>query len=445
MKKKIIISAIVIVVVAGVVALRISSANRHKFVAVKAVKASVGDVKSYLSTTATIISKNVKDYYGVQAKVLQVNVKVGDKVKKGEVLITYDVQNPQVQVNQAQIAYNNAVSQKNDAIETNNQNAAKISDLNIDSQLNDYNSRLSTLNNEINSLENEVNTSKNSNTINNDKVLLYGAQQQSTSTNKISTTATPNIIPGQGGYYAQRDNLVSTINQLKNQKSQLQPMSTEKLSQLDNAVQNAKIALDNAKLNAGKTQTNITADFDGVVTSLNAEEGSMGNPGAIAVTIQDMNNLQGVVMLGKYDATKVQLNDSAIISNGVKDYNGKVTFIAPSASKSLSTTTGDNTLETDVDITDNPEGLKLAFDEDISILLGEKDGVIKIPAESIKTDKSGRNYVYVIENNKAVEKTVHLGLQSDTDAEILDGVAQGDKLISNPSASIQNGTLVKEK
>ena len=47
--------------------------------------------------------------------------------------------------------------------------------------------------------------------------------------------------------------------------------------------------------------------------------------------------------------------------------------------------------------------------------------------------------------NKAVEKTVHLGLQSDTDAEVLDGVTQGDKLISNPSASIQNGTLVKEK
>jgi HlyD family secretion protein len=438
MKKKIIAWVVVIALIGGVVGLRVSAANKNKYKAVKTVTAEKADIKSYLSTTAAIKSKNSKDYYGPQAKVLKVNVKLGDKVKKGDVLVTFDVQDPNVQISQAQIAYDNAVSQKNDAVNTNNQNASKLSDQGVDSQISYYTNNLNVIKDKIASLEAEISASSNSNIINADKVQLYGAVS-------VQQPNTPNLVPGQGSLYSQRDSLLNTLNSLKNTKVSLQPASTEKMKQMDNAIANAKLNLDNVKNTAAKTQTNITADFDGVVTALNAVEGNtLAAAAGPAVTVQDINSLKAIAMLGKYDANKIALEEPATIKNGVKEYKGKVSFIAAAASKNVSATGGDNTLEVDIDITDNPDGLKIDFTQDVDILLGEKNAVLSVPAECVKADKTGKSYVYVVESNKAIQKTVTLGLQADTNVEILDGIKAGDKVISNPSAEIINGTLVKQ-
>ena len=391
MKKGIIIGIVIVALVGGGFYIRSRGSSKNKFTAVKIGTVIKGDVKSYLTTTATIKSKSVKDYFGQAMKITKVNVKVGDSVKKGDVLVVFDVTDINSSVKQAELQYSNAVLSKQIQVNGNNDIKNKIADLN--KQIKDLDNLIAS------SLPQDVaNVPKNENS---------------------------------------RDQLKATRDNLKT-------VSTEQFKQSDNAISLASITLEAAKAKVSPGKDTIVADFDGIVTAVNVIEGGTGNPAQAAITIQDINNLKAIVSVGKYDAQKIVLGQPAEIkSNGVI-LNGKVAFIDPIAKKTVSSTGTDTTLNTEIDITDKPDGLKVDFDTDINILLGEKTNIIKVPAESIKSDKDGRTYVFVIESDKAVEKTVKLGLQSDMEAEILEGVKEGDKVILNPVASIIGGTIVKE-
>lgn len=298
MKKRIIIGVIAAVVIIGIVGLGISSKKNRSFTSVRTGNVTKGDISDYLSTTATIKAKNSKSYFAPQQSVVKsVNVKVGDRVKKGDVLVTYDA--------------------------------------------------------------------------------------------------------------------------------------------------------------AGSESDENVADFDGVVTEVNAvvgssQTGSMssttssGASSGAAVTVDDQSNLQAEVNLDKYSATEVKVGQPVDVTFANKKYKGRVSFVAPSAQTVTSSTGQTTTLLADIDIDAPQTGLVEGFDADVDILVGKVNNVIKVPAESIKTDKYGNNYIFIVSNNKAVQKKVKLGLQSDTDAQVTSGVNSGNKVILNPSASLQNGMLVRD-
>ena len=380
MKKRIIsiILSITILVGVGFFAMR---AKKSSVKEVRVSDVSKGEVKSYLSTTAIVKSKQSKDYFGSQLKISKVNVKLGDVVKKGQVLIGYDITDLNLQLKQAEIQYDNAILQRNE----------------LNNQKQDLNNKIKNLDDQIATLENSKNP----------------AEQA--------------MVPS-----------------LKQQRAALQPISSEKVKQVDNSVELAKASLDNIKSKYNSVKDGVVADFDGAVTSLNAVEGSIGNPAQPLVTIQDTNNLKAVVALGKYDSEKVKVGQDVVVKSSGKEYKGKVAFINPAATKTQSISGTDTSLSAEIDILDSVENLKIDFDVDVDILLGNVDNALRIPIESVKNDKSGKNLVYTNENGVVKEKEVKLGLKSDTQVQIVEGLTEGDKVVLNPSATLKNGDKVKE-
>lgn len=411
MKKKIITGIIIAVVIVGIIGLRVSAGKKGSFTTVRAAAVTKGNINAYLSTTATIKSKNTKSYFAPQqAKVKAVNVKVGDKVKKGDVLVTYEVQDTSSAVKQAQLNLNNAKSQKQELVSTQASNNEKLSDTN----------------NEIKDTENKINQLK---------------QQQKKDPNFEKTGGLTNL-----------QQLDSKLTQLKTTKQSITDL-TEKLKQADNQIALAQINLDTANKSANESVDKNVADFDGVVVEVNAVQGSSqivgtsaagGASSGAAVVIADQSNFKAQVNLDKYSSSEVKVGQAVDLTFANRDYKGKVSYVAPTAQTTASTTGQNTTLPADIDIDVPQEGLVEGFDADVNILTGQVNDAIKVPAESIKTDKSGKNYVFIISNDKAVQKEVQIGLQSDTQAQINSGVKVGDKVILNPSASIQNGTAVKD-
>ena len=381
MKKKIVIYALILIcIISG--AYLISEKNKEsKIIAVKTSIAVIGELKSYISTTATVNSKNSKEYYGLQAKIKKVNVSVGQKVKIGDTLVTYETMDLAPTVSQAQIQYDNAILQKNDIYNQNNTIKSKISDLSY----------------EIARLEKSLNPT--------DKVKLES---------------------------------------LKQQKSGLSPISYEKLKQADNSVKLAEISLNSAKQKLSENKNTIIAENAGVVTTLTAIEGSIGNGMAAVVVVQDAENLKGVASLGKYDANKVRVGQEVIIRNADKIYRGSVSFIDPAANKTVGLTGSETTLAVEIAIMDKSPDLKIDFDVDVDILVDKVASAIKIPSEALKVEKGGKNLVYIVEGNIVREKKVTIGIQSDTEVQITKGIKNGEKVILNPSTSIVEGEIVKE-
>ena len=381
MKKKTVIYGLIVVGILSGVFLISGKKKAGKIATVKTSIVQVGELKSYISTTATVESKNSKEYYGLQAKIKKVNVKVGDKVKIGDVLITYEAQDLASTVSQAQIQYDNAILQKKDLYNQNESIKSKIADLD----------------NQIATLEKSTNPA--------DKA-------------KLET--------------------------LKQQKGALSPMSEEKLKQADNSIKLAELSLSSAKQRLSENKSTVVAENAGVVTEINAIEGSVGNGMQAVVVVQDVENLKATASLGKFDANKVKVGQEVSIKSGNNIYKGSISFIEPAAKKTVGVTGSETTLGVEIAILDKAPALKIDFDVDVDILVGKVENAVKIPSEALKVEKGDKNLVYVVEENVAHEVKVNIGEQSDTEVQITKGIKNGDKVILNPSTSIKEGTIVKE-
>jgi HlyD family secretion protein len=381
MKKRIITITTFIVILGSIISVGIYSKRKSEVKLVKTAVIKKGDIKSYLSTTAIIKSKNAKDYFGTQLKIDKVNIKVGDTVSNGQNLIGYDLTDLNTQVKQAQLQYDNAILQKKDLVNQRDSINSKISDL--------------------------------------DKKI-----------EEAEGSANPNIKAG--------------LPSLQQQKSSIQPISDVKLQQADNSISLAKSNLDAANSKLNSVKSGIVSQLDGVVTALNAVEGAVPNLAQPLVTVQDLSRLKAVVALGKYDAEKVSLGQEAVIKSGGKSYKGKISFLNPAASKASSPAGGETTLEAYIDILDQPSNLKVDFDVDVDILIADKGNVLKAPVEAVKSDKYGNNYVFINNGGVAQQRNIKTGIKSDTEAEITEGLKEGEKVILNPTSVVVSGTKVKE-
>ncbi|MFA6941047.1 MAG: efflux RND transporter periplasmic adaptor subunit [Clostridiaceae bacterium] len=386
MKKKIIWAVIIIAAISTVLYLGLrgkkTSANP-----VKTKEAALGDIDSYLSTTGTVKSKVNDEYFSQSLKIKKVNVKVGDKVKAGDIIAFYDTSDLDLQVKTLNLQYDNAVLSRNDLYNQNKQ----ADDL-------------------TNSLDKQINDLKNQLKLTNDQ--------------KIASTLNNSIL------------------ELQSSKSKIVKISSEKLQQADNAVSLAKLSLDSAKSKLSQAKEGIKVKNSGVVTELNIKDDSMPNSMSAAAVVQDLSKLYVQLQVSKYDANSIKIGQSSTVKLRDKEFKGRVTEIDPAATTSVAASGQTTNLGVNVDILDNAPDLKVDFDVDVDILTGSAKNVLKIPGESIVTDKDGLNSVFIYENGKAAEKKVTLGVQSDTEAEVKEGIKQKDMVILNPTATIENGTAV---
>ncbi len=379
------------VVVVGVIAFSIfggglgpKNAKGEKPVQVKTALASKGEVDAYLSTTAVIKSDYKKEYFGSQAKVEKVNVEVGDKVKKGDVLVVFEKQDTLTQVRQAEIQYENA----------------KLSNKELNNQNQDIKDQIADLAKQISDLK------------------------------KSGTPAD-----------------LTKADQLKKTKDSLSPISSERLKQSSNAILSAKLSLNSARSNNVKNTNDIVAEAAGTVTAVNVTEGANASGGQAAIVVQDLKNLKAVITLGKYDATRVKLNQSVKISVGrsgsatSKVLSGKVSFIDPVATISQN---GEALLKAEIIINKYSSLLKIDFSVDVDILTGKALDAISVPAEAVRYEKAGRTTVYVVKDGMIEIREAKLGISSDVETQIIQGVIEGEKVVLNPETTLINGTKVFE-
>lgn len=116
-KKKIIVPISIILVIAIVAGCIFGITKSKSGEEVKLNTISTGDIYEKVSLTGDVTAGTSKDYkVGTVATVKSVNVKVGDQVKKGDVLATFDTTSLDSQVSSLQTSYNDALKNYNNAV-----------------------------------------------------------------------------------------------------------------------------------------------------------------------------------------------------------------------------------------------------------------------------------------------------------------------------------------
>ncbi len=186
----------------------------------------------------------------------------------------------------------------------------------------------------------------------------------------------------------------------------------------------------------------VTAPITGVVTMLEAQEGALMNQYAPLCVIESLEKVDVLISLSRYDLERVQVGQKATITTVGNTYTGSVTHIDSMATSQTTQSGTTNYVSATVSIANPDKNITLGIDANVEIDTGKAEGVLVIPTNAVNTDVDG-SYVFVVENSKAVRKTVETGLSSDILVEVVSGLGEGETVILS-SQNIQEGMMVSD-
>lgn len=564
-KKKIIIPIciiLVIAIVAGVI-FGVSKANSGKEVSLYTI--ATDDIYESVSLTGEVSSGSVKEYkVGTVATVKEVFVKVGDKVKKGDVLATFNVESLDSQINSLRSSYNESLSSYNSAVAS--QSSAKKKADAIKSEIAETEKTIEKLKkksattvkkttkkttartttkrettkpsttrrqpampsvsestttpttaptssaSDIGSLaEALAELNKNLSQITNDLHTLTALTEIITKTitdaieegvfdsdviaDRVAAAVSKALKDGiidAANLIVESDVAVDMIhaavsaidfeavtsalinsNNVSLTAAQLQLASLEAqyaiykvqsddtmLTAQKKAIDASKKALDTLEQQKKEMEEGWVASFDGTITEVDIEAGTQTTLLSTGIKLENLNSMAVTVSLSEYDLHKVKVGMPVKVTTAYGSYDGEVSAIAPTATggssgsildsvgsmagiSGLSSLTGTGAgVDCTVTIPETDENIIAGFDADVEIKTGEYLGVVAVPIEAIKLEKTG-SYVYLYdEEEKTVTKTlIETGAVSDAIYQVKSGLKVGDRIVAAPESTYEEDTF----
>ncbi len=197
-------------------------------------------------------------------------------------------------------------------------------------------------------------------------------------------------------------------------------------AQLDDA----QVSLDQAKRNLDKAK--IIAPFDGMVAAVNYSVGDSTGSTA-AVTVVDPSNLQIKVTIAEVDMAKVKVGNTAQVTLDAlpgATYNAKVTAISPSGT----VTQGVVNYPVILVLTDADRAIKPGMTANLTIEVERRDNVLLIPTRAVRT-QGNQKIVTVQSQGQLSQMRVTTGLSNDTSVEITSGLQEGDVVVVNQTTT----------
>lgn len=209
-------------------------------------------------------------------------------------------------------------------------------------------------------------------------------------------------------------------------------------------VRASEVALENTQIRAPFDGTVLTKDAD--VGDIVAPFGSAGNSKGSVVSMADMGSLQVEADVTEANIEQVKVGMPCEITLDAfpeKRYRGEVHMIVPTADRAKATVlVKARFLDRDERVL--PEmSAKVAFlTKQMTETEASARPIITVDLAAV-ADRNNQKVVYLIDRDKALEKTVTLGAMVGNSVEVLSGVASGDRVILNPPADMKTGTKVK--
>lgn len=190
------------------------------------------------------------------------------------------------------------------------------------------------------------------------------------------------------------------------------------------------------------------ADVSGTVTQVCIDEGTYTEENTIIMYVADFNDLIVSANIEEYDAPSLALGQKVTMtSDGLEDkvYTGTIIKISPSADDTTTNMGTETTVPIEISV-DNPDGiLKPGYSLDLEITVNETSDLLMVSTSSISKDESGESYVYKINDENKLEKTViTTGESSDVYIEVLSGLSEGDRIVSSVFDGVEEGLTLEE-
>ena len=224
-------------------------------------------------------------------------------------------------------------------------------------------------------------------------------------------------------------------------------------AQVDSII--AQVQETESNLKASRTNlgyTKIFAPMAGTVTTLPTKEGQTLNANQTAPVVLQVANLDIMTVraqVAEADVSRLKENMPAYfttLGNNERRWPGKVRQVLPTPQ------IVNDVVLYDVLIDVKNEGHKLmtGMTTQVFFIFGKADNALVIPAEVLTrraaredSDKGKAYRVAVVTETGREQRVVHVGLQTRTQAEVVDGLKEGEKIAVNRPAGAANRTATQ--
>jgi len=437
-RKKLLIGLIVLVVVGGVVAANfLLKKENGKTVATETIQKR--DLEAVVSASGKIQAKTqINISSDTMGRVTELAVEEGQRVKKGQFLMQIDPRQQRTAAERMQASLGGARSQ------------------------------LEETRSAINTARENLNLSRET-----------ARRQRELWTQQLTT----------------RDALDRAENEVKVRETQLR-QTEQSLSTQEQRIRENQASLSGAQYDLSKAR--IESPIDGLIVRRNIEQGetvvigTMNNAGTQLLVIADMSIIEAEVEVDETDIPSVQLGQVAKVRIDAipdKTFTGKVTEVGNSPIQTTTAgTTGQTatnfkvTIQLDTEIAEVRPGFTCTADITTAtrkkvvavpiqamavreVIYDDKGAIVRPPkqegkkrpsveptasAEELKPGQTRKEVegVFVLRDKNALFLPVKTGIAGDKFFEVLDGLKDGDKVITGPFNSVRDlkdGDLVKQE
>jgi HlyD family secretion protein len=194
----------------------------------------------------------------------------------------------------------------------------------------------------------------------------------------------------------------------------------------------------------------IYSPIDGRVLRVLQESSAVVTPGTPLVELGDPGDLEVEIDVLSRDAVKINPGDLVLLEHwgGARPLRGQVRIVEPSGFTKISTLgVEEQRVYVIVDLVEPPEerpSLGDGFRVEARVVIDEAKDVLRVPTSSLFR-VGNRHAVFLVIDDVVHRRHVRVGRQNGLEAEILQGLAQGDRVILHPSDRVEEGVKVTQR
>jgi RND family efflux transporter MFP subunit len=208
----------------------------------------------------------------------------------------------------------------------------------------------------------------------------------------------------------------------------------------------SQLSVSKAKLSHDQSlfdYSRITAPFSGVVTERYANLGTLVQAGtnsqaAPIVKLSEDDLFRLVIPVPESYVRYIHIGDpvDVRVPSLNKTFPGKV------ARFSVDVKEATRTMHTEVDVKNRDRALMPGLYADADVALEHRDDIPTIPLQAVNHEGNKTTVFIVGKNNEIDDREITLGLQTVSDAEVISGLAEGERVVVSDRSGLRPGETV---
>ena len=202
-------------------------------------------------------------------------------------------------------------------------------------------------------------------------------------------------------------------------------LARAQLAQSDARLQELRINLAN---------TNVVSPVDGFVARRDLDVGAFASNNQPVASVVDISSLRLVANVVEKDLRAVTVGDRASVDVDAfpgEKFSGRIARLSPILDPST------RTAAMEVEIANRDGRLKPGMYARVDLTVEDKDNVLVVPKISLVDSQGERGVYQPSEDNKAKFKAVKVGIENNETAEILEGLADGEQIVSTGAGALR--------